>query len=112
MKQYIMIIIIALHMTSSNIYAVDALVKQHNIHTDTNNCIMHKHAHEHQHFHNGSTHQHKHAHTQTNINFSDFYTFSHDAYLFSMSYKKEKCIETVSWIPNPTLDSLFRPPIV
>ena len=99
-----MIILIALHIAGSTLYAIESLNKKHNIHE----CSLH----DHHHFHtyNGSSHSHKHNHTQANTSFVDFFVLPQDINSFSILDSKEKYIEISSWIPNPILESLFRPP--
>jgi len=108
MKQYIMIIIIALHLINVSLYAVLPVVKEH----DTHACTFQKrnHNHDHVHAHNGSSHTHKHNHTQVNTSFVDFFILPQNINSFCVSDSKEKYIELSSWIPNPILESLFRPP--
>ena len=110
MKQYIMIIIIALHLINANLYAVDTFVKQHDIHECA--IVAHDHDHDHYHTHNGSNHSHKHNHTQVHASLSDFLIFSHDTSFFTFEDTKEKHSEMSSWVPAHILKSLFRPPIV
>jgi ABC-type Zn2+ transport system substrate-binding protein/surface adhesin len=108
MKQYIMIILIALHIASSTLYAIENLNKKHSIHE----CSLQSHDHDHHHFHthNGSSHSHKHNHTQVNTSFVDFFILPQNINSFSVSDSKEKYTELSTWIPNPILESLFRPP--
>jgi len=108
MKQYIMIILIALHILGNTLYATESLNKKHNIHQ----CSLQAHNHDHNHFHthNGSSHVHKHNHAQVNTSFVDFFILTQNINFFSLSDSKEKFLETSSWIPNPILESLFRPP--
>ena len=110
MKQYIMIIIATLHLINVSVYAVDTFIKQH----DTHACIIQTHDHDHEHFHthNGSSHSHKHNHAQVHTSFSDFFIFSYDTNLFTLIDSSKKFSEVTSWISNPILESLFRPPIV
>ena len=110
MKQYIMIIIIALHLINANLFAVDTFIQQHDTHEC--NIMAHDHDHDHYHTHNGSNHSHKHNHTQVHASLSDFLIFSHDTNLVRLEDTNEKYSESLSWIPKPTLESLFRPPIV
>lgn len=113
MKQYIMIILIALHLISGNLYATDSFFKQNHIDLNTHKCSFHEHkyAHEHYHSHSGSKHQHKHSHTQTNVNFLDFFVHLDNTDKFIILYSKEKYLDTAYFISNPTLNSIFRPPI-
>ena len=98
MKQYIIIILIAFHLVSSSAYAAKTFLDKDYLYN------------EHHHFHNGSSHQHNHSHAQININYVDFFTDTYNINLYNIKNKKQTYIETVSWIPNPTLESLFRPP--
>lgn len=105
MKRYIMIILIALHLMSSSVYAKMASFEQG--HTDT---IMHEcMEHEHNHYHGTSLHKHGHSHTMPT--FLDFHTGFQDGYAFSFMISKSSYLEVTSYIVNPILDSLFRPPI-
>jgi len=97
MKQYVIILFIAFHLMSSSAYATKTFLDKDHIH---------------QHSHNNSNHQHKHSHTQVNINYLDFFNDSHDINLYDFSNPKQTYLEIISWIPSPTLKSLFRPPIV
>lgn len=107
MKRYIMIILIALHIASSTLNAIESLNKKHNIHE----CSLQAHNHDHHfHTHNGSSHSHKHNHTQVNTSFVDFFVLPQDINSFRILDSKEKYVEISSWIPNPILESLFRPP--
>ena len=96
-----MVILITLHLISSNLYATKTFIKQHNLHE-----------HYYFHSHNSSNHLHKHSHTQTNVNLLDFFVHLEDTKKFSIFYSREKYLETIYFIPNPTLESLFRPPKV
>ena len=95
MKKYVISILIAFHFLSSGLYATKTILEKNHIH---------------QHSHNGSTHQHKHSHLQININYTDFFTYPQNISLFDFSNPAQTYFETVSWIPDPTLESLFRPP--
>ena len=106
MKQYIIIVSIAFHLMGSSVYAAKTFLEKDYVH----NSIDRYAAHQHHHSHSGSNHQHKHSHSQININFADFFTFTHNIDLFDFSSPKQTYLETVSWIPNPILESLFRPP--
>ena len=53
MKQYIMIIFIALHLISSTLYATKTLSKQYNVNVHAHECTFHDDTHEHYHTHNG-----------------------------------------------------------
>ena len=97
MKKYVIIILIAFHLMGGSVYA-----------TKTLTFIESQHVHSHS--HHGSNHQHKHSHTQTNINFTDFFTYAQNVNTFDFSSHAQTYFETVSWIPDPTLESLFRPP--
>ena len=106
MKQYLLIILIASHLFSSSLYATKTFLDKDHAH----NSIDQYSTHQHHHSHNGSNHQHKHSHSQININYADFFTYAHDINLYDFSNPKQTYLETASWIPNPTLKSLFRPP--
>ena len=97
MQKYVLLILITFHLMGSSLYA-------------TNLFLERDHIHQHHHSHNGSTHQHKHSHLQVNMNFIDFFADTLDASIFDFSNPTQTYIETVSWIPDPTLESLFRPP--
>jgi hypothetical protein len=112
MKQYIIIILIALHLISSNLYAVNTFSKQHNADFNLYKCSFHKHVHDHYHTHNGSNHQHKHSHVQKTINVLDFFVQLDATQPSVILYSKEKYLETNFFIANHTLESNFRPPIV
>ncbi len=73
---------------------------------------MEESAHEHVHYHSGSTHLHKHSHTQTNVQLIDFFTRSNDTFGLAILKQKEDYLKTQYFISNPTLKSIFRPPIV
>ena len=95
-----MIIFIVLHLISNSLYAAKSVAqKQENIH-------------EHVHYYNNSTHLHTHSHVQTNIYLIDFFEYSHDTNRLSTLKQKENYLETQYFISNPTLSSIFRPPIV
>jgi len=110
MKQYIMIIIVVLHLINVNLFAVETFREQHDIHECT--IQAHDHNHEHFHTHNGSNHSHKHNHAQIHTSFSDFFIFSYDTNPFTLIDSSEKFPKVTSWISNPILEPLFRPPIV
>ena len=112
MKQYIMIIFIALHLMSSTLYATKSFSNQDSVDFNTHECSFHEHAHEHHHTHNGSTHQHKHNHTQTHINLLDFFVHVDNNKQLTALYSKQKYLENIYFISNPKLESIFRPPIV
>ena len=112
MKQYIIIILIALHLISSNLYAVNTFLKQHDVDFNPHKCSFHKHAHEHFHTHNGSKHSHNHGHAQKTINILDFFVQLNNTKPCIALVQKEKHLETNYFIPNPTSKSIFRPPIV
>ncbi len=103
MKQYILI---ASHFISTSVYATKTFLDKDHVHNDIDKCLIHVH----QHSHNGSNHQHKHSHSQVNINYVDFFTYNNDINLYDFSNISQTYLETASWIPNPTLESLFRPP--
>ena len=111
MKNYVMIILLALHLIGSSVYARSAVQQNHN-YADSAKCSLHEHTdtHEHDHFHNGNTHNHKHSHSQIVINYADFYTFSQNRDLFADLSLKESYYEINSWISNPILERFFRPP--
>lgn len=114
MKQYIMIILIALHIIGSNLYAMKSVVEKNNFNMNSHMCSIHEHmeAHEHHHYHNGSKHSHSHNHTQTNVNFVDFYSYTQNINIFRYVKSQQTFLEQTSYIPNPILESLFRPPKV
>ena len=106
MKQYLLIILIASHLFSSSLYATKIFLnKEH-----THNSIDYYSTHQHHHSHNGSYHQHKHSHSQINTNYTDFFTNTHAINLYDFSNPSQTYLETVFWIPDPTIKSLFRPP--
>jgi hypothetical protein len=111
MKQFIMIIFIALHLISSTLYATASFSNQHNIDFNTHECSFYEHAHEHHHTHNGSAHQHKHSHSQTNMSVLDFFVQLEHTYQSNNTNPKQKYLETRHFIANPELESIFRPPI-
>ena len=98
MKECIVIILIALHLISSNLYAVN----RHDAHI--NNTLVHKHHHS----HNTSNHKHSHSHVHTIL--LDFFVHPENADIFNISDQNEKYSETTSQILNPITNSLFRPP--
>lgn len=108
MKQYIVIILIAFHLLSSSAYATKTFLDKEHLRSEIHKCTIHEH--QHIHFHNGSNHQHKHSHAQVNINYVDFFTDTYNTNLSDFTNPRQTYIETASWIPNPTLESLFRPP--
>jgi G3E family GTPase len=114
MRQYIIIILISLHLISSNLYAVKSVLQKNNFNVSKHICSIHEHVeeHEHYHYHNSSKHSHSHNHSQINMNFADFYTYTQDTNPFNYLKSKQVFIEQTSWIPNPILESLFRPPKV
>ena len=105
-----MIIFITSQLISSNLYAINISAQQHNIDFDTHQCSINEYAHEHYHTHNASKHQHKHGHT--NINILDFFVHIDDKNRFIIPHSKDKYLECKYFISNPTLNSIFRPPIV
>ncbi|MCK4973816.1 MAG: hypothetical protein KAR81_01065 [Sulfurimonas sp.] len=109
MKQYIMIILIAMHLISSNLYATNSYVQEHK---HSSPFYEYKSVHKHSHVHDRSNHSHKHGHTQTNINLLDFFLQSNDTKECMILCSKEKYTETKYYISNPSLKSIFRPPIV
>ncbi|PHR53318.1 MAG: hypothetical protein COA44_15560 [Arcobacter sp.] len=110
MRQSFILILISLHLLASTIYAKTTFFEQG--HAYTNKCDRHENldTHEHHHFHNGSQHTHKHSHSQVNINFLDFFTLLQDKDLFIKADSKQLYFESAFWIPDPILESLFRPP--
>ncbi|WP_324172839.1 hypothetical protein [Sulfurimonas sp.] len=42
--------------------------------------------------------------------FLDFFTDMQHISLYDFSNSPQRYLETFAWIPNPTLQSLFRPP--
>ena len=106
MKQYLMIILIAFYLFSSSAYATKTFLDKDHLHNDIHKCSIH----EHQHSHNGSNHQHKHSHSKVNITQVDFFTDTDNINLHDLTNSRQTYLETDSWIPNPTLESLFRPP--
>ncbi len=112
MKQYIIIIFIALHLISSTLYATKTVSNQHNVGTHPHKCSFHDDTHKHYHTHNGSTHQHKHSHAQKTINLLDFFVELDNNKPCITLYSKENYLEIKYYISNPSLKSLFRPPIV
>lgn len=112
MKNYVMIFLLALHLIGSSVYAKLAVQQNHD-YADSAKCSVHKHidTHVHEHFHNGGTHNHNYSHSQTVINHADFYTLSQNRDFFAQLSLEESFYEVNSWIPNPILEKLFRPPI-
>ncbi|EDZ62022.1 hypothetical protein SMGD1_0072 [Sulfurimonas gotlandica GD1] len=108
MKQYIIIILIAFHLASSSAYATKTFLNEDHLHNYIHKCAIHIHGHHHS--HNGFNHQHKHSHSQININYADMITNIYDMNLYDFENLKQAYLETAFWIPNPTLESLFRPP--
>ena len=108
MKHCVVIILITLHLVSSSLYATKTFLEKDYTHSHTNGCNIHQH----HHFHNGFNHKHKHSHSQINIHFVDFFTDIQNTNFSNFSNSTQIYLETVVWIPNPTLDSLFRPPKV
>ncbi|MEN8147466.1 MAG: hypothetical protein ABFR02_07590 [Campylobacterota bacterium] len=106
MKQYVTVVLIAFHLMGSSLYAAKTSLETEYVHDSIDRYATHQHHHS----HGGSSHQHKHSHSQTNINFADFFAYTHSMDLFGFSSPKQTYLETVSWIPNPLLESLFRPP--
>jgi len=100
MKRYIVIILIALHLISANLYATKTFVPEHSF------------IHQHSHSHNSSNHLHKHSHSQTNSSVLDYFVDLYDMNRLSIVYSKENYIEAAYYISDPTLKSIFRPPIV
>ncbi|CAA6798355.1 MAG: Unknown protein [uncultured Sulfurovum sp.] len=99
MKKYLIIILIAFHLMGSSLYATKTFLEK-------------SHVHRHHHAHNGSVHQHQHSHSQTNIHYADFFTSTPDVHFFNLLNPRQIYLETITWIPNPTSESLFRPPIL
>lgn len=108
MKQYFIIILIAFYLFSSSSYATKTFLDKGHLHNDTHECVIHEH--QHHHSHNGSNHQHKHSHSQTSMNYVDFFTDTDNINLYDLTNSRQTYLETDSWIPSPTLESLFRPP--
>jgi hypothetical protein len=108
MKQYVLMILIALHLISSSLYATKTFLDKDSIHANIQKCTIYKHRHHH--FHNDSHHQHKHSHIQINISYADLFTNTYDINLYDFENTKQTYLETASWIPNPILESLYRPP--
>ena len=106
MKQYLVVVLIILHLLSSSAFATKTFLDINHLHHDIDTCAVH----EHHHHHHGSHHQHKHSHSQTNVNYVDFFKDTHNINLYDISNSKQTYLETISWIPNPRLESLFRPP--
>lgn len=107
MKRYILTFMIALNLLSTNIYGVETFMKQYNVHNDTHHYFEHEHIHK----HNGSSHQHNHSHAQAAA-FSDFYVNPQYVNVFKKTSLKLSFLEASMWIPEPNLETLFRPPIV
>ena len=106
MKQYLILILIAFYLFSSGAYATKTFLDKDHLHNDVHKCIVH----EHHHSHNGSSHQHNHGHSKTNINHVDFFTDAGSINLYDFANLRQTYLVTDPWIPNPTLESLFRPP--
>ncbi len=100
MKNYIMIALVAMHLISSSLFATNIFVqKQH-------------YTHQHTHTHSGSIHQHQHTHSQSNSSFFDLLLITQVSDKFVALSPKESYTEKKYFISNPTLESIFRPPIV
>ena len=114
MKKYIMIVFIAFHLISNNLYAVNSYAKQHNVDFDTHESSSHHNKYKHEHFHNHSKskHSHNHGHSQKTINILDFFVQLDNTELSINSYLEESYLETKYFIPNPLLKAPYRPPIV
>ncbi|MDQ7060984.1 MAG: hypothetical protein Q9M43_07510 [Sulfurimonas sp.] len=97
MKKYLLIFLITFHLMGSSLYGTKTFLIKDTIH-------------QHHHTHNGSHHQHKHSHSQTNMNFVDFFTDTDNKDTLYFSNTTQVYLETTVWMPNPTLESLFRPP--
>lgn len=97
MKKIVVVILITFHLINSSLYA-------------TNSFLEKNHVHQHSHSHNSSLHQHKHSHSQANISFVDFFTDTQDIDSFEYPNVKQRYLETISFVSNHTLDSLFHPP--
>lgn len=114
MKRYIVIILITLHIVSSNLYATKSILQKNDFNLNMNICSFHEYPeeHVHHHYHNGSKHSHSHNHSQINMSFVDYYTDTQNTNPFNYLKLKHVFSEETSWIPNPILESLFRPPKV
>ena len=108
MKQYLILILIASHLYSSSVYSTKTFLDIEHIHNDIHKCYVYEH--QHNHSHNTSHHQHKHSHVQININYADLFTSTYYINFYDFDSPKQTYLEIYSWIPNPTLDTLFRPP--
>lgn len=106
MKKHLLIILIAFYLIGSSLYAKKTFFKKDHIHSHIDRCNLHEH------HHNGSAHQHKHSNSQTTMSFIDFFTGTKNINLLESQNLKQTYLETVFWIPNPSLESLFRPPII
>jgi len=106
MNKCVIVILVTFHLMGSSLCAANFFLERDHIHSYIDKCDIHQHHHS----HNGSSHQHKHSHSQSNINFTDFFTDIQNINLFDFSNPTQTYTETVSWIPNSTLESLFRPP--
>jgi len=102
--------IIALSMISTSMHAVEDLIEKHSLHMNSHECNTHAHLydHEHMHTHNNSTHSHSHGEHHS----STVYFFNNlDSSLFTLKLSCEQFQFIKLQFPNPTQESLFRPPI-
>jgi len=95
-----MIILIALQLISSSLYATNTFIQKH------------QNIHQHSHLHSNSNHSHKHSHPQVNTHISDFFIDSDKSDIFIALCTKESYREAKYFISNPTLKAPFRPPII
>ncbi len=103
MKQNLMIILIVLHLISSNLFATKSFLDKEHHHSNPHTPMIHQH----HHAHHGSTHHHKHSHAQLSM---DFFAYTDYVALCSVSNTSQVEIQVSFWISDPALDSLFRPP--
>lgn len=110
-KQYIVVILITLHLINANLYATKSILEKNHF-VNSNICSIYEHPeeHEHEHYHNGYKHTHSHNHSQINMSFADFYTYLQYKSQFDYLIEKQTFLEKTAFIPNPILESLFRPP--
>ena len=104
------IVVIAFSMINTSMHAVEDVIEKHSLHINSDECNAHahEHLHKHMHTHNNSTHSHSHGeHHSSTVYFYDNLNGS----LFTLGLSYEQFQFTKLQLPNPTLESLFRPPI-
>lgn len=104
--------IIAFSMISTSMHAVEALIKKHSLHINSNECITHSHLHDHEHMHAHNSTSHTHSHSHGDNHTSSFYFYTNiNNHSFTLVSPYEHFNFTKLQFSNPILKALFRPPI-